>query len=200
LAQNQHQNTTKPINNNKLKKLEFMLEIRRMLVAGNNYNEIQSKLSLSRRTFYRYLNAIFDKDRQVLRKVNEDEVMTQAAILGDRYYDIYQTLDEISKDVKIEPHARLHACGAKAELSRSIAKIYTEAPAFVVMQNKKREEDAAKQQLEQKEEVELQRRYDNDRKYDYRNTEYARNVSTEQDYDSEEDDSDVAEPRPQLLS
>ena len=189
----------KPLNN-KLRKLEAMLEIRRLVIEGNSYAEIQSKLNLSRRTFYRWLNAIFDKDREVLMKLNVDEVMTQAAILRDRYNDIYQTLDEISKDRTLDPEHRIGACAAKAELSRSIAKIYTEAPAFVVMQNKKREEDAAKQQLEQKEEVERQRRYDNDRKYDYRNTEYARNVSTEQDDDVEEDDSDVAEPRPHLLS
>jgi ACT domain-containing protein len=182
-------NNGKPLNN-KLRKLEFMLQIRRMVVEGSSYNEIQSKLGLSRRTFYRYLNAIFDKDRQVLRKVNEDEVMTQAAILRDRYNDIYQTLDAISKDNTIAADQRINACGARAELSRSIAKIYTEAPAFVAMQNKKMEEQTARQKLEQeilavnnrREEREAQ-----ERKY----YEYQRNVdSTEQD----QEDSDEAEP------
>ena len=189
----------KPLNN-KLRKLEFMLEIRRMVVEGSSYNEIQSKLGLSRRTFYRYLNAIFDKDRQVLRKVNEDEVMTQAAILRDRYNDIYQTLDAISKDRIIDAEQRINACGARAELSRSIAKIYTEAPAFIAIQNKKREQEAARQMIEQQQQEERQRLFAEDSKYDWRNTEYARNVSTEKDDDSEEDDSDVAEPRRQLLS
>jgi hypothetical protein len=147
-----------------------MLEIRRMVIEGNSYNEIQSKLGLSKRTFYRYLNSIFDKDRQVLSKVNEGEVMTQAAILRDRYADIYQTLDEISKDRNIDAEQRINACAARAELSRSITKIYTEAPTFIVIQNKKREQEAARQMIEQQQQEERRRLFAEDSKYDWCNT------------------------------
>jgi hypothetical protein len=142
----------------------------------------------------------YEKDREVLRKINEDEVLTQGAILRDRYLDIYQTLDLLSKDSSIDPEQRREACADRAGVAKLIARIYTEAPTFIAIQNKKREQEAARQMIEQQQQEERRRLFAEDSKYDWRNTEYARNVSTEQDDDSEEDDSIVEEPRPQLLS
>jgi hypothetical protein len=185
----------KPTLNNKLRKLECMLEIRRMIVEGNSHAEIQSKLNLPKRTYFRYLNATYDKDRQILSKVNENEVMTQAAILRDRYTDIYQTLDEISKDRTIHAEQRISACITRAQVSKNITRIYTEAPTFIAIQVRKKEQEATKQMMDRLEQGWRQQMVggaanndndnDNDSKYDWRNTEYARNVSTEKDDDSE---------------
>jgi hypothetical protein len=192
----QKQNTTKPINNNKLRKLEFMLEIRRMLVAGDSPREVQSKLGLPPRTFWRYINSIFEKDREVLRKINEDEVLTQAAILRDRYVSIYQTLDTISKDHTIDPEQRREACGDMAQVAKLIIKVYSEAPAFVAMQNRKREEEAARQLAERRQQEERRRLFaaEDGSKYDWHNTEYARNtVATSE----EEEQEPEPEPEPE---
>ena len=48
------QNRVKPLNNNnKIRKLEGMQELRRLLVQGDSPADIQIKLNLSPRTYYR---------------------------------------------------------------------------------------------------------------------------------------------------
>jgi DNA invertase Pin-like site-specific DNA recombinase len=69
--------------NNKVRRLEAMLEIRRLVVDGHSYDDIQQVLGLSKRTFYRYLNRVFEEDKRVLEKENYKEVMIQVVILRD---------------------------------------------------------------------------------------------------------------------
>jgi hypothetical protein len=182
-----------------------MLEIRRMLVAGDNPREVQSKLGLSPRTFWRYIHSIFEKDRQVLRKLNQDEVLIQASILRDRYTDIYRTLDSISKDHTIDPEQRREACADMAGVAKLITKIYTEAPAFVAMQNRKREQEAEELRMKRlqqgwhKEMVDSAGGGDDDNdnrsKFDPSNTEFVRNIIPKT-LDSESDQQDAEDPRP----
>jgi hypothetical protein len=184
LAQNQ-QKTTKPFNN-KLRKLEFMLEIRRMLVAGDSPREVQSKLGLPSRTFWRYINSIFEKDRNVLKKLNEDEVLIQASILRDRYTDIYKTLDAISKDHTIDPEQRREACADMAGVAKLITRIYTEAPAFVAMQHSKKERSSTQGWMEDQREQLRQELLAKDKGFDWHNTEFARNNNGTEEEGGEE--------------
>jgi hypothetical protein len=199
--------------NNKLKKLEAMQELRQLLIEGNSPAEIQIKLNLSKRTYYRWQASIFSKDIEVLRKVNEDEVLTQCALLRDRLNDVYMTLDELSKDRTISAEERISACITRAQVARNIPKLYSEGPSFVAMQNRKKEEEAVKQMMQRLETGWRQQMMakdtsnsdDNDSSLDARFTEFARNIATvtasdsdQQDDDSEEEE--ITEPRPQVLS
>jgi hypothetical protein len=43
-----------------------MREIRRLVVARVSHEEIWQKLQASRRTFYRYLNTVFEEDGELI--------------------------------------------------------------------------------------------------------------------------------------
>ena len=186
-----------PALNSKVRKLQSMITLRKMVVEGKSFEECQQVLGISRRTFYRYLKSLFEQDRQSLIKLNESEIIRQANILKARYLSIYETLTSISKDTSIDPEARLNACAALAELSRSIALIYSQAPAFIAAQNRKKNTPEQQQQeiLEQAMAYSNQRRREESPSYYY--GAYQRNVfdsdSSSSDQQTEEEPGEAAE-------
>jgi hypothetical protein len=181
------QNGVKPLNNNnnnsKIRKLEGMQELRRLLVQGDSPADIQIKLNLSPRTYYRWLNSVFSKDIEVLRKINEREILTQCALLKDRLNDVYMTLDEISKNPELDPEQRIAACVTRANVARSIPKLFSEGPSFIALQEKKRQEATAKSMMQRLEEGWRSQMAEQNSRFDATNTAFSRNMH---DADSEE--------------
>jgi hypothetical protein len=94
-------------------------------------------LGLSKRTFYRYLNRVFEEDKRVLEKENYKEVMIQVVILRDRYNKIYQHLQAIATDPKVKASDRMHALAAMKELSDATARLHRDAPLLSIVQKRK---------------------------------------------------------------
>jgi hypothetical protein len=109
-----------------------MLEIRRRIITDHSYNDIMRDLHLSERTFYRYRGAVFAHDREQMRKLNDEEVLNQLAILRDRCNTFYQESRKIANNSSLEAHARVDALHLAGEYALLIFKTYTEAPPVVL--------------------------------------------------------------------
>ena len=136
LAQNQNHHHVKPLNS-KVKRLQLMLEIRRLVLDGHSYSEIQEVLGIPRRSFYRLLDRVFQHDKRVLEAQNTQQVIFQLALLESRDNSIFQELASIGRDNSQNAADRMNALAAMAELSRTIAKLHHDAPIISVLQAKK---------------------------------------------------------------
>jgi hypothetical protein len=116
---------------NKPLRTQAMIEIRRRVVEGQNHDQIMRDLHLSERTFFRYLNLVFEKDRQRMNQIDE-EVMNHIVILTERFTKMYRELEEIANDSAVDGMARVKALQLAAELALSIVKIHREVPARLV--------------------------------------------------------------------
>jgi len=86
---------------------EAMRETRRFVAAGYPQQQIQQQLRLPGRTFYPYLEAVFEHDRErISNYVTSDELLNQAAILQERMNEMYRTMHEMANDKTIDPSAR----------------------------------------------------------------------------------------------
>jgi hypothetical protein len=140
LAQSNEEGRTKKRGlNNKVKRLEAMIEIRRLVVDGHSYDDIQQALGLTKRTFYRYLKRVFEDDKRILEQQNHTEVMRQVVILHDRYNKILKYIEAIATNEKVRAYDRLHALFAMKGLSDAIARLYRDAPALSIVQKRKLE-------------------------------------------------------------
>jgi hypothetical protein len=140
-------------------RLEAMGEIRRLVIAGYPYQQIWQQLGISQRTFYRYLKAVFENDREVIsQRVLNDEVLTQTAIVLERFNSMFRSLQEMTNDKTIDPFARIDAQKLSGEVALAIIKIYRLAPVAVVSDLRKVASLRKMLPLPQLEE--LQRRYE----------------------------------------
>ena len=114
-----------------------MLEIRRLVTEGYNYEQIREVLGIPRRSFYRYLNRVFEDDRRALQEKNSEELQRQLCILQDRYSSILQELRTIATDTTQSAADRMDALHSMASLSLTIAKLYGDAPTISAMQARK---------------------------------------------------------------
>jgi hypothetical protein len=107
-----------------------MQEIRRLVVEGFSYQEIQQQLGLSERTFFRYLSAVFAHDRQVMnQRVTDEEVLNQIVILRDPLNKMFRELEEMANDSSVDGMARVKARHLVGEIAVSVVKILREVPA-----------------------------------------------------------------------
>ena len=107
-----------------------MREIRRLVVDGIPYAEIWHRIGISKKSFYRYLHAVFDYDSKVMNeRIGEEEVMRQIVILRDRLNKMYQECETIANDTSVNAQARLNALNLAAETAISVVKIHREVPA-----------------------------------------------------------------------
>lgn len=114
-----------------------MLEIRRLVVDGHNYEEIQEALGIPKRTFYRYLKKVFEDDKRALEKQNVDEMMREVAILLERYNTIYRELQGIATDPKVRASDRMYALAAMSENAKGRVNFFRDAPALSIVQKRK---------------------------------------------------------------
>jgi hypothetical protein len=139
LAQNSSSSTTKkqkPLNGN-IKRLESMIQLRKLIVAGEDYDSIQQQLKISRRTFFRYLKKVFESDKKALEEGSHDELMHQISILTHRYTRIFQRLQSIGDDEGQTAEDRMQALHAAASIAYEILNIYRNAPVKTIIQRRK---------------------------------------------------------------
>jgi ACT domain-containing protein len=114
-----------------------MLEIRKRVIDGESYEDIQQQLGLSKRTFYRYLQNVFKEDKKVLEIQNVDEVKTQVAILRERYNQIYRNLHGIATNEQNKPSERMEALQGMAAVSKLIVSMHKDAPVALINHERK---------------------------------------------------------------
>lgn len=97
-------------------------QIRRLIIEEcYTPTEAMYELNIPRRTFQRYLNEAFLPERQVLaRKLTDDEVLDQLAILEPRLTNRRREIINAAKDPNVDPK-RLTAIVAAFNLSEEIA-------------------------------------------------------------------------------
>lgn len=118
-----------------------MVDIRCLVAKGYNTSEILKETGLSRRTFYRYLKAVFEHDRKVLENEhNTEAIMQQFVVLIDRYNTIYRHLENIATDTTIDAEYRRDCLAVMAEIARKIVIAYREGPQTPIVQKTKLEE------------------------------------------------------------
>ena len=110
-----------------------MREIRRLVIAGTSYQDIQHQLGLSERSYCRYLQDCFKEDRERLaQSVTTDEMLTQIAIGEERLTNMFRNLREIATDKNIEASDRIAAETTAGEITAVIMRLWTEAPTAVI--------------------------------------------------------------------
>ena len=117
---------------NKPLRTEAMIEIRRKVIEGESYAKIMRDLRIPERTFFRYLDAVFAHDRQVMKRINEQEVMNQLVILHDRFTNLYQDCRALANNKDIDGIARVKAFQLTADFAIYITRLYAEAPSELI--------------------------------------------------------------------
>jgi hypothetical protein len=109
-----------------------MQDIRSLLISGCTYHDIIEQLHLEPRTFYRYLNAVFEDDRRLLAEnISDEETLNQMAICRDRLLAQRLDLLEMIKDPEVENNVKISAHHLAAEIAAAILKFYTEGPGIL---------------------------------------------------------------------
>ena len=112
-----------------------MREIRRLVIAGTSYQDIQRQLGLSERSYCRYLQDCFKEDRERLaQSVTTDELLTQLAIVEERLTSMYRNLREMATNKDLEPSDRISAEQTAGEVAALIMRLWTETPTRIVSQ------------------------------------------------------------------
>jgi AraC-like DNA-binding protein len=112
--------------------MRLMQDIRSLIIAGHGYNDIIQQLHLEPRTFYRYLNAVFEDDRRLMAETTDDtEFLNQMAIARDRLLEQRRDLLEMAHDSSIDPSDRIAAHHLIAEIAAAILRIYEGGPAIL---------------------------------------------------------------------
>jgi hypothetical protein len=95
-------------------------EIRRLVVDGVPYPDIWQRLGISKKSFYRYLNLVFDYDSRVMNeRIGEEEVTRQMVILRDGLSKMYQESEAIANDTSVDGKARINALKLAGEVAIS---------------------------------------------------------------------------------
>jgi hypothetical protein len=106
-----------------------MREIRRLVVDGVPYPVIWNRLGISKKSFYRYLHAVFEYDSRIMNERIGEEVMRQIVILRDRLNRMYQECESIANNKSVNGQTRLNALNLAAEAAISVVKLHREVPA-----------------------------------------------------------------------
>jgi hypothetical protein len=176
----------------KLRKLEQIQELRKLIVQGVSAEAIQSRLNISRRTYQRLLKATYARDQEVMREVDQEEVILQAGILRDRWLAILADLEAISNDSSVDAEQRISAYNSRAYLAKKLSTICIEAPSFLAMQRSKKEQSSSRGWMEDQREQLRQELLAKDKGFDWHNTEFARN-NNKNDSEQEEKEQEPEE-------
>jgi hypothetical protein len=106
----------------------MIIETRRLVVNGENYDSIQQKLQLNRRTFFRYLKHAFSDDKKALERQNTEETLKSIAIMLERNNQVFQILKGIAEDPKVSGEDRIEACREMIHVSRGSVELYKDSP------------------------------------------------------------------------
>ncbi len=131
---NNNNNSNRPSSYNIVRRREALKEIRRLLIEERlSYKEIQDRLNLPSTTFFRYLDVLFESDRDILlRYVDDKEILNQVAILQEKFIHRAKQLEDLIKDPKVRAADKISAHNLGAELDTSVMKLAMETPYQII--------------------------------------------------------------------
>ena len=108
----------------KVRKERSMVEIRRLAAEGYRHNEIIKELKLPRTTYFRYLSAAFEHDRQLLKQENNPAMLAlEIARITDTFNAAIRKLDEIANSPKATARQKIAACDAMCRIAVAILQL-----------------------------------------------------------------------------
>lgn len=123
----QPQITTTKKTRNTREQLAFKLHsIRNMMLDGATNIRIMSALNIQQRTFYRYMDKIYQEDRIELAKKNKETLATHILFLRERLLQSIRNCQNIALDPKVSAKDRVEAERLKIDASIAIAKLEVE--------------------------------------------------------------------------
>lgn len=94
-----------------------------------SYKEIQERLNLPPATFFRYLDLLFESDRDILlRYVDDKEILNQVVILQEKFIYRSKQLEDLIKDPKVRAADKISAHHLGAELDTAVFRLVRETP------------------------------------------------------------------------
>ena len=110
----------------RLKILYESNEIRRLMFRGMSNREIMDTLKVKRRTFYRYLERIYDEDRVEIEEQNRKNLATRIKLFRERLFDTINNCQAIATDTNVAPKDRINAESVKVQVSLVAFKLENE--------------------------------------------------------------------------
>jgi DNA-binding CsgD family transcriptional regulator len=108
--------------------LRILTEIRQKMLEGANNKEIIESLSISKRTFYRYMDKIYNQDKEELQGKNEKVSATTINLRKDRLLHLLQNCSDIAEDPKVSAEDRIKADWARRDIVLDLLKLKFEGP------------------------------------------------------------------------
>ena len=87
------------------------------MFRGMSNREIMDTLKVKRRTFYRYLERIYDEDRVEIEEQNRKNLATRIKLLRERLFDTINNCQAIATDTNVAPKDRINAESVKVQVS-----------------------------------------------------------------------------------
>jgi hypothetical protein len=138
-AKQQPQQKPRPATNisspyNLPRRRDALFEIRRLIVdEGLSHQEIQLRLNLSPRTYFRYLDLLFKAEQEAIEGNNYtyQRLLNESLILNQRYLRRAKMLTAIGNDEKVDSEQRIEAHKLAAELERAVHDMSYMAPSYL---------------------------------------------------------------------
>ena len=94
------------------------------MLDGNTNLEIIAALNISERTFYRYMDKIYQEDRAHISKLNEETLVTHMYLLHERLLQSVKNCHNITVNPNVPAKDRIEAERLKIETSIKISKLH----------------------------------------------------------------------------
>jgi hypothetical protein len=120
------QTTTKKIRNTREQLTLKLSSIRSMMLDGATNTNIMTTLKIPQRTFYRYMDKIYQEDRIELAKKNKETLATHILFLRERLLQSIKNCQNIALDPKVSAKDRIEAERLKIDASIAITKLEVE--------------------------------------------------------------------------
>ena len=122
---------------NKPTRRQALLEIRRLIVEeGLSHNEIQLRLNLPPATYFRYLDMLFQTEKDAIEGNNYtyQRLLNETLILSQRYLRRARRLEKMADDTSIDPKIRLQCETEAGEFERAVHDMTYYAPSYLKVQ------------------------------------------------------------------
>ena len=96
------------------------------MFRGMSNREIMDTLKVKRRTFYRYLERIYDEDRVEIEEQNRKNLATRIKLFRERLFDTINNCQAIATDTNVAPKDRINAESVKVQVSLVAFKLENE--------------------------------------------------------------------------
>jgi hypothetical protein len=122
--------------------------IRNMMLNGANNAEIMAAMNIPQRTFYRYMDKIYQEDRIELAKRNKETLATHLSLLRERLMQSIRNCQNMAQDPGVPAKARIDAERLKIDASIAIARLEREGTTITQISQYGHEENTNRNNLE----------------------------------------------------